>query len=254
MIAYGHVGDHLGSPPIAHPGDAERSKEYFAKCVSIARGIVQTDPQDRTARYDLANSLLRWGNISLPGVASLGALRESVAILESLVEENPQAIRYRTPLTLAYQYTGLCLRDMGRAEEALGELGRSVALANAMMTAHPGDINFLIRIARGERLIAEILVSRHDTAAALTHAERGLSIAEKYAAGPEAGLRKKFLADAHLGVAEVQRALGKWPEARDHARQADSLWSSPEVKDVDPKLRQQAAAILTESTVRMARK
>jgi serine/threonine protein kinase/tetratricopeptide (TPR) repeat protein len=255
LIAYGHVGDQYGAPPVMHPGDPELSKQYFDKCVSIARGIVQTDPQDRTARYDLANSLLRWGNISLPGVdpaPSLAALRESAAILESLVEENPQAIRYRTPLALAYQYTGLCLRDMGRAEEAIVELRRSVTLADAMMAAHPGDINFLARIARGERLIAEILVARHDPAAALPHAQRALSIAEKYAAGPEAQLRKKYLADAHFGVAEVHRALGRWPEAQDHARRADSLWSAPEVRDVDPKLRQQAAAILTQSAVHLS--
>ena len=98
MIAYGHVGDQLGSPPIMHPGDLEGSKVYFEKCVGIARGIVQTDPQDRTGRYDLANSLLRWGNASVPGadlVPSLAALRESVAILESLAQENPQATRFR---------------------------------------------------------------------------------------------------------------------------------------------------------------
>ena len=112
----------------------------------------------------------------------------------------------------------------------------------------------MARLVRGERLIAGILASRHEPAAALAHAQRALSIAEKYAAGPEASLRKKYLADANLGVAEVQRALGKWPEAQNHARQADSLWSAPEVKDVDPKLRQQAAAIVTESTARMAHK
>ena len=112
------------------------------------------------------------------------------------------------------------------------------------MAAHPGDINFLARIVRGERLIAEILVARHDPAAAVPHAQRSLSVAEKYVNGPEPGIRKRFAADAHLGLAEVHRALQKWPEAQDHARLAILLWNSPEVKDADPKLRQQAAAIL----------
>ena len=246
MIAYGHVGDQLGSPPVAHPGDLERSKEYFDKCVTIARGIVETDPQDRTARWDLANSLLRWGNIAVPGTdlaPALAALRESAAIFESLIAENPQVARYGGPLALAYQYVGLCLRDMGRTDEALVEMRRSVAFADTLMPAHPGDIIYMARIVRGERLIAEILIARHDPAA-LAHAQRSLSVAEKYAAGPETGIRKKYLADAHFGLAEVYRALGKWPEAEEQVRLAISLWSAPEVKDVDPKMRQQANDIL----------
>ena len=256
MIAYGHVGDQYGTD--RHPGDnLEISKGYFEKCVSIARGIVQTDPQDRTARYDLANALMRLGNIDIPGqnrVPSLAALRESVAILESLALESPEATRYRAPLAVAYQYTGLCLRDMGRGDEAIAELRRSVALADTLMAAHPGDINFTARIVRGERLIAEILVSRHDAPSALPHAQRSLAIAEKYADGPETGIRKRYLADAHFGLAEVHRGLGKWPEAEDHARQAISLWNAPEVKDADPKLRQQANAVMAESAIRMAHK
>lgn len=257
MIAYGHVGDQLGSPPVAHPGDLERSKAYFDKCVAIARGIVKTDPQDRTARYDLANSLLRWGNIEIPGAnlaPGLAALRESEEILESLAKESPQATRYRGPLAVAYQYTGLCLRAMGRADEALIELRRSVDLAETLMAAHPGDINFLARIAKGERVMAEILASRHDSAGALAHAQRSLSVAEKYSAGPEAGIRTRYVADSHFGLAEVDRALQKWPEAQDNARQAIALWNSPEVRDVDPKLRQQATAILAESAARLAHK
>jgi tetratricopeptide (TPR) repeat protein len=257
LIAYGHVGDQLGATPVAYPGDAERSKEYFEKCVDIARGIVKTDPQDRTARYDLANSLLRWGNITIPGVdlgPSLAALRESEEILEALAAENPQAARYRAPLALAYQYTGLCLREMGRIDEALAEFRRSVALAETMMAAHPGDINYLARIAKGERLMAETLASRHDAASALAHAQRSLSVAEKYADGPEAGIRKRYVADSHFGLAEVDRALQRWPEAQDNARQAISLWNSPEVRDADPKLRQQATAILAESAAHLSHK
>jgi tetratricopeptide (TPR) repeat protein/tRNA A-37 threonylcarbamoyl transferase component Bud32 len=257
MIAYGHVGDQYGSPPFMHPGDQERSKVYFEKCIAIARGIVQTDPQDRTARYDLANALLRWGNATVPGAGlapALTALRESVAILESLTQENSQATRYRAPLAVAYQYAGLCLRDMGRFDEAIVEFRRSVALADTLMAGHPGDINFLARIVRGERLIAESLVASHDPAAAVPHAQRSLSVAEEYVNGPEAGIRKRYVGDAHLGVAEVDRALQKWPEAQENAQQAISLWSSPEVTGSDPKLRQQAAAIVADASAHLARK
>jgi hypothetical protein len=102
--------------------------------------------------------------------------------------------------------------------------------------------------------MAEALVAIHDPAAAVPHAQRSLLIAEKYVDGPEAGIRKRYAGDAHLGVAEVDRALQKWSEAQEYATQAIALWNSPEVKDADPKLRQQANAILAECTAHLTRK
>lgn len=39
MIAYGHVGDHLGSPFMLNAGDPKGARDYFDKCVAIARRI-----------------------------------------------------------------------------------------------------------------------------------------------------------------------------------------------------------------------
>jgi tetratricopeptide (TPR) repeat protein len=138
MIAYGHIGDQLSVPVFANPGDAIEAKGYFDKCVAIARGIVKDDPQDRTARYDLANALLRQGATYVPGsdrAGSLAPLREAAEILESLGRENSSAIRYQRPLMLVHQYVGECLRDMGRLDEALVELRRSIEIADARCRA-----------------------------------------------------------------------------------------------------------------------
>lgn len=256
MIAYGHVGDQLGSPFITTTGEDAAAKIYFDKCVSIAREILAADPLDRTARYDLGNALLRQGAVEIPAqrAASLAALRESVAVLESLARESPKLIRYQRPLMLALQYTGICLHKMGRLDEAMVELRRSVEIADAIMLDHPGDVTALSRIVRDEREMGDILASRGDAAGALLHARRGVEIARKYLNGPEAGLRRRYVGDAYHGLAKVDRILHKWPEARDDAQQAMAFWNQPGVKDLNPETRDDTVAILRESATHLPAK
>jgi tetratricopeptide (TPR) repeat protein len=257
MIAYGHVGDHLGAPFIPNAGDPKAAKEYFDKCVAIARRIIKADPQDRTARYDLGNALLRQGSTIVPGggkTESLAELRESVEVLEALAHEAPDAVRYQRPLMLAYQYYGVCFRLMGRPDDAMAQLKRATEIANAVMAGRPGDAPALSRLVGDEREMASILASQGDAAGATVHAQRGLSIAQKYLEGPEPGLRKRYLGDAYCNFASVDRTLHKWQEAHDYAQQALATWNLPGVTDVDPTNREQANAILTESATHLPRK
>jgi tetratricopeptide (TPR) repeat protein len=257
MIAYGHVGDHLGSPFIVTTGDPRRAREYFDKCVVIARQIIKSDPEDRTARFDLANALLRQGAAEVPGAnraESLAALRESEGILESLAREDPSAMRYQRPLMLVVQYVGICLREMGRLDEAAVELRRAIALADAILTAHPGDAPALSRLVRDEREMALILASQGDSAGALLHARRGVALAQNNVDGPEPGLRKRYLGESYYGLAAVARTLRQWPEARQNAQLAIATWSAPEVKEVDPMHLKEANAILAESAAHLPRK
>jgi eukaryotic-like serine/threonine-protein kinase len=257
MIAYGHVGDHLGSPFILNAIDPKGARSYFDKCVVIARQIRQADPQDRTGRYDLANALLRQGAAEVPGedrTASLAALHESTEILESLAREDPSALRYQRPLALVHQYAGIRLREMGRLDEAIAELGRANEIADATMAVHPGDAPTLARFVRNEREIASILASRGDSAGAILHAQRGVSIAQKYLSGPEPGLRKRYLGNSYFGLASVDRTLHKWQDAHDNAERAIATWSASGAKDFDSTNRDQATAILAESAAHLSGK
>lgn len=254
MIAYGHVGDHLDSPFASNLGNPKEAREYFQKCVSIARRIVETDPQDRTARYDLANALLRLGAVEGPGRdfrQSLARLKEASAIMESLVAEDPRATRYQRPYGLALTNLGVCQREMGRLDEALDTQQRGAAVGESMMAAHPGDINALLRITKSQMEISGILITRHDLAGALAHAQTAFAVAQKFASGPEPGLRFRNLGNASNALAAADRALGNWRDARDHAQLALDNWNRPEVKGVEPENRHQAAAILAESAAHL---
>jgi tetratricopeptide (TPR) repeat protein len=257
MIAYGHVGDHLGSPFIGNVGDPKGAREYFDKCVDIARRIIKADPQDRTARYDLGNALIRQGATEVPGgdrELSLAILRESSEVLESLARENSSALRYQRPLTLSHQCTGVCLRKMGRLDEAMVELRRSSEIADAILLAHPGDAPTVSQVIADEREMSAILASRGDEANAIAHAQHSLSVAQKSLNGPEADLRKRFVGDAWFNLASVDRTLHKWQEAHDNVQQAFAFWTASGVKDIDLPHKDQASTILAESSAHLPRK
>jgi tetratricopeptide (TPR) repeat protein len=247
MIAYGHVGDHLGSPFSINMGDAKGAREYFDKCVAIAREIIKADPQDRTAIYDLASALLRQGAVDVPKAAlpeSLAILRESAALVETLAHSDPSGIRFQRNLGTTYEYIGNRLRDLGHPDEALAEYRRSIAVAGAMMAAHPGDVTAEAQIVMDHECIAGLLLARHDFAGAMAQAQEGLALAQKNANGPEPGLRVRYLGGAWLTLATVDHALGKLPEAHAAAAQALAAWNTPGVVGLTQQRRDQASAIL----------
>lgn len=154
---------------------------------------------------------------------------------------------------LVHQYAGILLRKMNRPDEAMVELRRTSELIDAMMKTHPGDAPTLSRLVRNERELAGIFASRGDAAGALFHAQRGLDSARRYLDGPESGLRGRYLADAYFGMASVHHTLKHWPQARDYAQQAIAQWADAGVKDSDATYREQAAAILAESTAHLGK-
>jgi tetratricopeptide (TPR) repeat protein len=247
MLAYGHVAALLGSPMSLNIGDPKGAREYYDKCVAIAREIATADPQDRTAQYDLASSLLRQGAVEVPAAdlpQSLAELREAAGILESLAHSDPNALRYTRAQILVYQYAGFRLRDLHKTDEALAEWRRAVAVADSIMAAHPGDASTLPPLVRTEGEIAILLLSRGDSAGALAHAQRGLSISQKYANGPEPLLRVTYVGNATLVLASVHQKLGQTQLAHDEATQALAAFNTPGALAVTQQHRDQAAAIL----------
>jgi tetratricopeptide (TPR) repeat protein len=255
MIAYGHVGDHLGSPFSINMGDFKGAREYFDKCVAIARGIIKADPQDQTARYDLANALLRQGAVEVPKAQipeSLAILREGAALSESLSHSDPSNVRFERTLETTYEYLGTRLRDLGNADEALAEFRRSLAVADTIMAAHPGDVTALSEMVKEAELISGVLIARRDLEGAMTAAQRGFAAAQKYSDGPEHGLRLRYLGNSYLTLAVAYQAQGKWAEARDAATHAQAAWKGA-ITPAKSHL-EQADAILNAAATHLPRK
>src|SRR5580704_1290316 len=95
MISYGHVGDELGSPVMFSFGDSVGARVYYRKAVVIGEEIYRADPNDQTAKFDLAAGLQRLGMIDLSTPhpdESLAVLKRSTAMLESIVANDPESV------------------------------------------------------------------------------------------------------------------------------------------------------------------
>ncbi|HTR36602.1 MAG TPA: serine/threonine-protein kinase [Bryobacteraceae bacterium] len=100
MIAYGHVGDVLGFRAGEHLGDFTGAAEVLRKAVAIAEWLVQQDPSDEKARFDLASAELRFGTV----LWEQGQAAEGLARLEG-------ADRLNTPLLRKNGANGLYLAN-----------------------------------------------------------------------------------------------------------------------------------------------
>ena len=62
-MVYGNYATLLGIPWSANMGRFADARKYCEKSVAMARELSRTDPQNATARYDLAISLARLGMV-----------------------------------------------------------------------------------------------------------------------------------------------------------------------------------------------
>jgi serine/threonine-protein kinase len=227
MIAYGHIGNVLGIPFIPNLGDSQGASEYYRKAVAIARDISRGDPQDRTAQYDLASSLLRLGAIDVPAAGiseSLAILQQAGDILSGLSKMDPKAIRYKRSIGIVHEYTGHRLRDLGRLADAMSEYQRSLAAAEDALAMSSGDLPSHSQALAAERAIANVLAEQGDRAGAIGYAAKALERTERYSYGPDREPRQMYLALGYFAMASVRRTLGDWPEARIAADLAVTEW------------------------------
>jgi tetratricopeptide (TPR) repeat protein len=240
MIGYGHVAAILGNPFVYNLGDSEGAREYYGKALAIAKDISKRDSQDRTAQYDLASALLRLGAIDAPAdrsAVSLAMLRKASEILVPLAKADPKMLRYKRTLSVAYEYAGRRLNEMGRPNEALAEFRRSLEVAEGILATNPDDPSTRTEALVNVAAIANVLAEKGDRAGALTYARQGIGRAEQYlATGPDRELGGPRIPKSYFALASVYRSLAKveartaaqrvadWRDAHAAAERAVSEW------------------------------
>src|SRR5690242_19804674 len=121
VVSYGNYGGVLGIPWLPNLGRVEEARAMCNKAVAIARRLRNADPQDATARIDLGVSLSHLGSID-PGsdgaAASLAALREAIELLGPAYKSNPTSSSIAGHISLAREYAGHRLQELGRIAEA----------------------------------------------------------------------------------------------------------------------------------------
>jgi len=213
MIGYGHVGDILGSPVTYNLGESEGARSYYRKAVAIGEELHDADPNDITAKFDLAAGLERLGMADVPasGVAeSLAALQRSATMLESIVADDPHNLARKQMLALTLEYEGHRLQNLGRYSEANGSYRRSLALSEDMLAADPTNPTALAQAVASGSGLATAMAMAGDRIGAIREARATIARAEAgMNAGPERRTRQRHLAESMIELGSVYEILAK---------------------------------------------
>jgi len=146
MMAYGHIGDMLGSPFLWSLGDSRGARENYDKAARIAQQMVLADPSNKQAHTDLGIVLMRLGTVQdspSEAAASLATLKKSEDILEPLLSSGARNFGYTTQLAILHEFKARRLIQLGDATAALASYRRSLELCQMILPIRPTDTNLV---------------------------------------------------------------------------------------------------------------
>ena len=234
MIAYGNYAALLGIPWSPNLGRPDEARVYSGKAVSIAREMVEADPNNITARHDLGMSLSRLGMVDpRPDgtTASLASLEEAHSLIEPILVANAHSADTANQLALILEYEGHRQETLGRNDDAVASYRRSMAVMQPFLEQQNNVI--VVQYISGEQNLALLyaLMGRH--ADALEIATRSLARADKYCnAPPHTDTQMAVLAMGWSTLAKVQDKAGQMDKAAQSAETAMKAWSSVKRPDV----------------------
>ncbi len=236
MLAYGHIASVLGDPFRINLGDSEGARKYYAKAVAIAERTAAADPQNRTAQYDVAASMMRLGAVDVPASGlpgSLEELRKAESILQSLTLASPDDLPYKRDWELAQEYIGHRLRDLGKLPEAIAAYRRSLESADSILAARPTDRPAHSQATASGSALVVTMAMAGDRAGSLAQARQTIERAQAgISIGSDKNLRILYLARSLVALGSAYRIFatagsaspagreGDWREARASAARA----------------------------------
>lgn len=228
MMAYGHVGDSLGSPFLASLGDRQGALASYRKAARIAENMTAADPADKLAQRDVGMVYLRIGTVLASDREigeSLKWLDRSASILESLMASAPRAAGYRLSLAMVYEYKGERLRRLRQHPQALQFYRRSLGLASSVLAENPNDVSAqgqAVAAGEGISVLLAILGERPEATEAVS---RMLTAANHLAASQDTLGTRAHLARALAAAGDSYAALADWKAALGYYRQARQAWA-----------------------------
>jgi eukaryotic-like serine/threonine-protein kinase len=249
FVAYGNYATILGipwSPNLGHPDEA---REMAVKCVALARESA-ADPEDQTARFDLAMALGKQGMVDpAPGDVneSLAHLLEALPLMEAAVRSNSDSAFYATQLALLLEFQGHRLEMLGEEERAVESYRKSLEALRPF--ANSGNNGVEKQTLASEEALARAYANRGEIAAASALAAGALELAEKSQSQPPSEYQTAELARAHGALAEVQEKAGLTAKSHDNAVKALALWGgirNPSVLSIRKSSQKETEELLTQ--------
>jgi tetratricopeptide (TPR) repeat protein len=225
IVVYGNYASILGVPWMPNLGRASDARAAAAKAVAIARSMAALDPQDQTARVNLAMSLFRLGSIDPEAggsAASLAILREATEMFEPIVRSNPKSGGIAVGYATALEYTGHRLMAMGQPANAEAKYRASLAAVEAFLAT--GNSSAVVQQIACYQALASLYSSKADRKNAVDYAQKAVAAAVKYSEGQKTDTRVTHLARSYSVLATVYAKFGELENARLAASHALALW------------------------------
>ena len=200
MLAYGHLGDALGSPDVANNlGDLAGAEAAYEEMLRIAERYHVANPGDQTASFDLAMSLSHVAALpTRPLAERIGMYERALPLFQRVVERDPENKLFRSNYFVYSEATADLQLANGRpvvARAILERIHREIPVGDLGQAA-------VRRVAVTVRAkLAQLALERRDGAGALALAREGVEIVDRFAKAEKSAAERltRFTAYSALG-------------------------------------------------------
>jgi tetratricopeptide (TPR) repeat protein len=193
-------------------GDALAARQTYRAAVEITERLAEVDPQNATARMDLATSYAMLGRATAESggnQAGLDYLQKAVEIAEKEVAHDPKALHGHRILGLCYLWRGQVSLASRRLDDALRDYRRSEAILEAITAADPSDVQARVELAATNEKIADAVVQKGERRVAETMYHQVLTVVEPLADAGTPNVQAQYTAaDAYAGLGAMLQNHG----------------------------------------------
>ena len=179
MLAYAHLGDHLGNPTVPNAGDREGALAQYRKMLALAEKLAHDDSVNKLAGADYAIALMHMGECAADDAEALDLFRKSLAIMKPIAAEDSKNARLQSQMVHLHFGIGDRQLAMRQPAAALLNYGTGIASARKMAADDPKDREIRVLLAGAYRREGRILAASGDFSAALEAGRKAIQLAEE---------------------------------------------------------------------------
>jgi len=174
--AYHYLGIALQKQGNLAPAEAN-----LHDALSLRQDLVERDPNNTKWRKDLALSHESLGELASIQKNPLTAIQEyksAAKVMENLINGAPGNSAWRD--SLASIYNKIATVEKCRDEDrGLFSYEQALLIRNKLLDENPDDFGTILRVARSEKLVGEVLELRAEPERALDHYQRAMKLATR---------------------------------------------------------------------------
>lgn len=225
LLAYGNLGDLLGSPTLPSLGDRVGAAEAFRRAVALAEALSASDTENRRAKLDLAIALSRLGHVidTANHHEALDIYARSITLFRSLETQDPNNATLAVNLASTLAMQAERLDAAGDPNSAASSLHAAAATCLRVLDRKPGEAaaeRVLIRILEAE---TNRLLRLNRPAEAAARARQALDLAN--APVPRSPFNSSLMKARAFAI---MAAISRPPDSCRWSRDALAAWQSIE--------------------------